>query len=104
MKIAPKMKSAYAVLCHRIDCGDESVFLLEDGGEDSWPSVAKARKAMKKDYETMCDEYSPDWSADGKDPCNHAVTKDEIFMQVPIWDGEKEKDSWILCHWKIVQI
>ena len=99
----PKTKPAYAVLCHRIDCEDEDTFLLENA--EACKTVTEARKAMRDDFKYMREEWSPEWSADGKtDPCFTRKEKDEIWFDIPVWDGENEKDSWIHCHWKVVKV
>ena len=100
-KNSPKMKNVYTVLCHRIDCEDEATFILE--GAECCKTATEARKLMREDFNIMRDDYSPEWSADGKtDPCTVRKDKDEIWFDVPICDGEKQKDSWIHCHWKVV--
>ena len=101
-----KMKKCYCVIARRIDCGDDDVFQLEtDGRRDFFPTKADARRAMKADYLLMTDEYSTEWSADGKtNPCRRKVEKDEIFLDIPVWNGDKMKEDWIQCHWKIVEI
>lgn len=102
-KTPPKMKDKFAVVCHCVDCEDETTFLLS--GAECCKTITEARKLMKEDFGLMREEYSPVWSADGKtDPCTLKKDKDEIWFDVPIWDGENEKDSWIRCHWKIVKI
>lgn len=101
-----KMRKGYCVIAHRIDCGDEVVFQIDGkNGKDFFSTKSEARNAMKADYRIMADAYSPEWSADGKtDPCQRRIGKDEIFLNVPIWNGEEKKDDWILCHWKIVEV
>lgn len=102
VKKPPKMKNVFTVLCHRIDCEDEDTFVLE--GAECCKTISEARKLMKADFNYMREVYSPEWSADGKiDPCTTRKEKDEIWFDVPIWDGENEKDSWIHCHWKVVK-
>ena len=99
----PKMKDKFAVVCHRVDCEDEETFLLD--GAECCETIAEARKLMKKDFQLMREEYSPEWSADGKtDPCTLKKYKDGICFYIPIWDCENKKESWIVCHWKIVKI
>jgi len=101
-----KMPKRYAVLCHRIDCGDETVFQLEnEHGVDWWDTKSEARRAMKADFRLMEEDYSPEWSADGKtDPCIRAIGNDEIRLIIPIWNAELEKEDTIQCHWQIVEI
>ena len=101
IKKPPKMKNVYTVLCHIIDCEDENTFVLE--GAERCKNISEARRLMREDFNDMRMAYSPCWSADGKtDPCTTMKEKDEIRFDVPIWDGENEKDSWIHCHWKVV--
>lgn len=91
-----KMPKRYIVLCHRIDCGDETVFQLNDEHcVDWWKTKSEARKAMKADYGIMADEYVC---------CKREIGKDEIRLIVPIWNAELEKDDTIQCHWQIVEI
>lgn len=99
------LKPTYSVLCHRVDCGDEEVFLLE--GAENLP-LHKARKAMLKDFQEMRESYSPEWSVDGRDPCATEFIPNgrnpmEIYFYIPIWDGEREKESQITCHWSIIR-
>jgi len=97
------MKPSYAVVCHRIDCGDETTFMLEDNGKDWWSDIKDARKAMRADYNIMCDEWSADWSVDGKEHCIKRTSRDEIFMDIPCANENGDED-WIRCHWKIVKM
>ena len=101
-----KIKKAYCVVAHRIDCGDETVFQVENNSNKDWFSTkSEARKAMKEDYQLMIDAYYDSCEVDGnEDKFQSKIEKDEIFMNIPIWNSETEKEDWILCHWKIVEI
>lgn len=101
-----RMKKGYCVIAHRIDCGDEDIFQMEDGGgRDFFSSKVEARRAMKADYGSTVEDYSHEWSADGKtDPCQRKIEKDEILLNIPVWNADEGKDDWIQCHWKIVEI
>ena len=111
-KSPKKLKPKFAVLCRLIDCEDDwEVFLLGNGGigldvcgKETFDTVGAARAAMKRDYNTFATSYDAHWSVDGKDHCRRAVSKDEISIDVPIWDAENQKDSWIRARWKIVSI
>ena len=99
MKKSTKMKNRYAVMCHRVDCGDETVFQLGgDNGKDWWNTLAKARKAMKADYKLTCEECDV-----GKD-CKRRVGKGEIRLVIPIWDSDTQKMDILSCRWKIVKV
>lgn len=93
-----KLKPTCTVLCHRVDCGDEEVFIL-DGCESL--TLKQARDYMLADYEVMCEMY--DQRKHGEASCRHEVTANEIRMDVPIWDGERSQEGWIRCHWTIVE-
>ena len=102
-KTPPKMKDKFVVVCHLVDCKDEYTFLLD--GAECCETIAEARKLMKEDFKNIWEEYSPEWSADGKtDPCTLKKYKDEIWFYIPIWDCGNKKESWIVYHWKIVKI
>lgn len=106
MKKFKRLKPTYSVLCHRVDCGEEEVFFLD--GAEHLPNYKAARRLMLQDYRLMRESYSPEWTVDGKDHCVHGFfpnRKDpkEILLFVPIWDGEREKESQISCHWSIIR-
>lgn len=95
----------YVVLAKRSDCGDLAVFTIEDSfGRDHWPSFAQARAAMKADYEIMREEYSPDKTRDGKDVRVCKLDRSSAVFSVPIWDGERKRESMLKCKWKVVEI
>ena len=97
------MKESYMVVCHRIDCGDEGTFVLE--GAENLPSIVEARKIMQEDVEETCDYYDVDWSENGKtNSCTKKVAEDEIWLDVPIYNADEDREDWIRCHWKIVKI
>lgn len=107
-----RYKPKYAVLCRLIDCEDDwGLFLLSDDGfliGDASPKVfdtrAEARRAMRRNYRESAESYDAEWSVDGKDHCVRKVLPDEIALDVPIWDGENERDSWIRMRWEIVKL
>ena len=111
-KMPRKLKPKFAVLCRLIDCEDDwGVFRLRNGGIDSdeygdgtFDTAGSARAAMRKDYKNFALSYDAHWSVDGKDHCKRTVLPNEISIDVPIWDGENQKDSWIRARWKIVSI
>lgn len=82
------------------------IFTLKNVSNETseFSRIADARKAMKADYESFGESYDAEWSADGKDHCKRKVSKDEISIDVPIWDGENERESWIHARWKIVKL
>lgn len=95
----------YAVLVYMDDCGDKTVFLQRDSrGRDGWNTFEEARIAMRADYEVTSAEYSPVWSVDGKDKRKRRILKSSAEFSVPIWDGERKRDSELKCKWKIVRI
>lgn len=102
------MRPKYAVLCRLVDCEDDwGLWLMgrnDSEGHVEFESVAEARKAMKTDYEGMSESYGADWTVDGKDHCVRKVGRDEISLDVPIWDGENDRESWIRARWKVVKI
>lgn len=94
-----KMKKRYAVLCHRADCGDETVFQLEnEHGADWWFSKAEALKAMRADYHRTCEEYN------AEDPSRWEVASGEIRLDVPALNAETGKEDLIRFHWKVMEI
>lgn len=97
---------SYAVLAWRSDCGDVAVFTAEDSsGRDHWPSFGQARAAMKADYRIMLDEYPRDWMrAAGTKRRRHVLRKSSAEFSVPVWDGERKRESWLKCKWKVVRI
>ena len=104
-----KCKTKYMVICRLVDCeNDFGLFPLcsdERGSRDEvrvFDTVTEARKAMKADYETFSESYDADMSVDGKDHCKRKVGKDTIEIKVPVWDGENERDSWIVAKWAVV--
>ena len=73
------MKDKFAVVCHRVDCEDEETFLLD--GAECCETIAEARKLMKEDFKNIREEYSPEWSADGKtDHCTLKNIKMEFVF------------------------
>lgn len=112
-KTLRKLKHKFAVLCRLVDCEDDwGVFLLGKSCtglgmydfEETFDTKGAARAAMKKDYKNFAEPYDAHWSADGKDHCKRTVLPDEISIDVPIWDAENQKDSWIRARWKVVEI
>ena len=104
MKIK-KYKPKFAVLCRMIDCEDDwSLFLLGDFWENPevFDTRGAARKAMKRDYIDTAESYDALWSRDGKDPCRRTVLPDEISLDVPIYDAENDRESWLRLRWKVV--
>ena len=108
-----KLKPKFAVLCRLVDCEDDwGVFLLGKDGiffdmhddAETFDTEGAARAEMKKDYKYFALSYDAHWSVDGKDHCKRTVSKNEISIDVPIWDVENKKDSWIRAKWKIVSI
>lgn len=96
----------YAVLAWRSDCGDVAVFMIEDSlGRDHWSSFGEARAAMKADYRTMLEEYPADWmSALGVKKRRRVLRRSSAEFSVPIWDGERRRESFLKCRWRIVRI
>lgn len=106
-----KLKHKFVVLCRIVDWEDDDVFLLGNGGIDfnaydkeTFDTAGAARAAMKKDYNAFAATYDAHWSVDGKDHRKRTVLPNEISIDVPIWDAENQKDSWIRAMWKIVSI
>lgn len=104
-----KCKTKYMVICRLVDCEEDfGLFPLlkdtkeEDGDIEVFDTVTEARKAMKKDYEYFAESYDAEQSVDGKDHCKRNVGKDTIEIKVPVWDGENDRDSWIVAKWAIV--
>lgn len=96
----------YIVLAKRNDCGDFAVFQVQDArGWDFWKTEAEARAVMKADYGIMLAEYPFDWMTKaGKRRRKHRIRRSSAEFSVPIWDGERQRDSWLKCKWKIVKI
>lgn len=98
----------YAVLCRLVDCQEDWGLSLLTPYDSTSPKTfntkALARTEMKKDYGRLCESYSAEWSANEKDPCFRKVEKDEIYLRIPIWDGEKGEESYIHAKWKIVEL
>jgi len=104
MKIK-KYKSKFAVLCRMIDCEDDwGLFLLGATHTDVFDTRGAARKAMKRDYIGTAESYDASWSRDGKDPCKRTVLPDEISLDVPIYDAENDRESWLRLRWKVVEL
>ena len=102
MKIK-KYKPKFAVLCHMIDCEEDwGLFLLGDDDPKVFDTKGAARKAMKRDYIYAADSYDASWSKDGKDPCRRTVLPDEMSLDVPIYDAENGRESWLRLRWKVV--
>lgn len=105
MVLTMRYKKKYAVLTRLVDCEDDwGIALLAESPLKDFSTIKEARSAMKKDYRRFCESYDAEWTCDGKDHCRRMVNKDEISIDVPIWDGENEKDSWIRVRWKIVAL
>lgn len=102
-----KCKKMYMVLCRLVD-GEEDFGLFPLCGDNDKPMefsrVADARKAMKKDYERFAEDYDAAWTIDGTDHCKRSVGANAITIDVPVWDGENGRDSWIRAKWKIVSL
>lgn len=95
----------FVVLGYRNDCGDVAVFMVEDShGRDSWETFEEARSVMRVSYEVMSEEYAPDGSRDGRDKRKRRILKASAEFSVPIWDGERKRESSLKCKWKIVRI
>ena len=103
-----KYKKKYAVMCRLVDCEEDWGIFLLCGEQDNEPltfdTLPAARKAMKEDYKFFAESYDAEWTSDGKDHCKRNVGKDEISIDVPIYDAENEKESWIHAKWKIVEL
>jgi len=114
MRAKMRYKSKYAILCRLVDCEEDWGLFLR--GSDSKPqdgpygdpvtfdSLREARVFMKADYALFAESYDAEWSANGRDPCRRKESKDEISIDVPIWDGENGRESWIHARWKIVKL
>lgn len=96
----------YAVLAWRSDCGDVAVFMIEDSlGRDHWSSFGEARAAMKEDYQIMLAEYPFDCrTRSGRRRRKHRIQRSSAGFSVPIWDGERRRESILKCKWRIVRI
>ena len=104
MKIK-KYKPKFAVLCRMIDCGEDwGLFLLGDDDPKVFDTRGAARKAMKRDYIDTAESYDASWSRGGKDPCKRTVLPDEISLDVPIYDVENDRESWLGLRWKVVEL
>ena len=100
-----KYKPKFAVLCRLVDCEDDfGLFLYEGDRPMTFDTSGAARVAMKRDYRMFAESYDAKWSVDGKDHCKKIVRPDEILIDVPIWDGENQRESWIHARWKIVSL
>lgn len=96
-----RYKKKYAVLSRLVDCEEDwGLFVTYK----DFATIKEARSSMKKDYRRFCESYDDEWTCDGKDRCRRVVKKDEISIDIPIWDGENAKDSWIRARWKIVAL
>ena len=100
-QVPPRFRKAYAVYCHRTDCGDEAVFVLE--GAEFCKTRAEDRKKMEADFREMREEHSPERSGGGNDPCTTERTLNGIFFAVPV-ANERGEDDWILCRWTVVEV
>lgn len=99
----------YIVLAWRSDCGDTSVFAITDSyGRDHWESFGEARAAMKADYRTMLEDYPAVWmTALGVKRVKkrrRVLRRSSAEFSVPIWDGERKRESFLKCRWRIVRI
>lgn len=94
----------FIVLAKRTDCGDTAVFPVEKDDKDFWKTRAEARAVMKEDYLRMCGDWTPDWSATGKDTRKRRITATSARFSVPVWDGERSRNARIECRWRIVEI
>lgn len=94
----------FIVLAYRNDCGDVAVFPVEKDGKSFWKTFAEARAVMKEDYETMSGDWTPDWSRSGCDLRKRRIARTSARFRVPVWDGERQRNSSIACKWKIVEI
>jgi hypothetical protein len=86
-----------------IDCEEDwGLFLLGDDNPKVFGTKDAARKAMKSNYIDTAESYGASWSRDGKDPCKRTVLPDEISLDVPIYDAENDRESWLRLRWKVV--
>ena len=92
------------VLANRDDCGDVEVFQVEKDGKDFWETFAEARAVMKDDSETISEDWTPDWSRSGRDLRKRGISRTSARFQVPVWDGERQRNGSITCKWRIVEI
>ena len=100
-----KYSTKYAVICRLVDCEEDwGLFTLNDDSDKPlvFSRIADARRVMKDNYKSFSESYDAEWSCDGKDHCKRNVRKDEISIDVPIYDAENEKDSWIVARWSVV--
>lgn len=104
-----RCKTKYMVICRLVDCeNDFGIFPLCDDSTEPKPRefdrVSDARKAMRRDYVNLMDALDVDWSEKSKKHCKRFVEKNFISIDVPIWDGENQKDSWVRARWTIVSL
>ena len=101
-----KYKKKYAVIRHLVDCEEDWGVTPLCGEQDNEPlsfdTPSAARKAMKEEYEEFNVTCDAVYSGDGKDHCKRNVGKDEISIDVPMYDAENDRDSWIRVRWKVV--
>ena len=94
----------FIVLAYRNACGDVEVFQVEKDGKDFWNTLDEARAVMKEEYETMSRVWTPDWSRSGRDLRKRRISRTSARFQVPVWDGERQRNGSITCKWRIVEI
>ena len=94
----------FVVLAKRDDCGDVDVFPVEKDGKDFWKTFDEARAVMKDDYKKMSEDWTPDWSRSGRDLRKRRISRTSASFQVPVWDGERQRNGSITCKWRIVEI
>lgn len=98
-----RMKPSYMVVCHRIDCGDETTFALKDDDDrDWWSGIGEARAVMRNDCRDMCESMSAG-GTDGEWRFLKRMSPDEILIAVPCRNDDGDED-WIRCRWKIVKV
>ena len=96
----PGMKPLYTVLCHRNDCGDEDMFVLE--GMQNGRSRTAARHMMREDFRLVYEDWCYDCEGGDGTPCEITKKPDEIVMDVPTWNADTGREDWIRFHWKVV--
>lgn len=106
-----KYKPMYGILCRLVDCEEDfGLFMFRGDGkyakELSFGRMSDAKKAMWEDVRKFSESYGAEWTVDGKDHCRRTIKDGGKFVSidVPIWDGENQRDSWIHARWKIVKL